>query len=74
MTELMTEATTEERYDRQIEQDYIEELNKWMESDINHFFSMMSDSVQEAADGCRVEPDGTCPHGYKSPCLLMGVI
>ena len=25
-------------------------------------------------DGCVVEPDGTCPHGYKSPLLLLGII
>ena len=27
-----------------------------------------------AADGCQVEPDGTCPHGYKSPLLVLGLI
>lgn len=26
------------------------------------------------ADGCRVAPDGTCPHGYRSPLLLLGLI
>ena len=28
----------------------------------------------EAPDGCTVEPDGTCPHGYKSWLLLRGLI
>jgi hypothetical protein len=23
-------------------------------------------------DGCPVEPDGTCPHGYESPLLRLG--
>ena len=27
-----------------------------------------------AADGCRVEPDGVCQHGYSSPLLLLGMI
>ena len=25
-------------------------------------------------DGCAVEPDGTCPHGYVSPMLRLGLI
>jgi hypothetical protein len=25
-------------------------------------------------DDCVVEPDGECPHGYKSPLLLLGMI
>lgn len=28
----------------------------------------------DTADGCYVEPDGVCPHGYKSPLLLLGMI
>lgn len=24
-------------------------------------------------DGCTVEPDGTCPHGYTSPLVLVGM-
>lgn len=30
--------------------------------------------VYETADGCEVEPDGKCPHGYSSPLLLLGII
>jgi len=26
------------------------------------------------ADGCEVEPDGRCPHGYCSPLLVLGLI
>jgi len=25
-------------------------------------------------DSCTVEPDGVCPHGYKSPLILLGLI
>ena len=35
---------------------------------------MVMDSVLEAADGCSVEPDGECPHGHRSPLLVMGMI
>ncbi len=28
----------------------------------------------ETVDGCIVEPDGKCPHGYSSPLLLLGLI
>lgn len=28
----------------------------------------------EATDGCRVEPDGTCPHGAKSWLLVLGYV
>lgn len=35
---------------------------------------MMMDGLVEAADGCAVEPDGTCPHGYPSPLLILGYI
>ena len=28
----------------------------------------------EATDGCRVEPDGVCPHGYPSWLLAKGLI
>lgn len=27
-----------------------------------------------AADGCSVEPDGSCQHGYRSPLLVKGLI
>ncbi len=34
----------------------------------------MDDGVARATDGCRVEPDGTCPHGHTSWIRLMGFI
>jgi len=37
---------------------------------------LLFDSVVETAcpEGCVVEPDGECPHGYRSPLLVLGVI
>ncbi len=32
------------------------------------------DGVARALDGCKVEPDGTCPHGFESWLLKLGVI
>jgi len=34
----------------------------------------MMDSGVETADGCWVEPDGECPHGYPSPLRVLGYI
>lgn len=34
----------------------------------------LNDSVLEAFDGCDVEPDGRCPHGFSSPLLVLGII
>lgn len=31
-------------------------------------------AVVATRDGCEVEPDGTCPHGYLSPLLRLGLI
>ncbi len=34
-----------------------------------------SDSgIAKATDGCRVEPDGSCPHGHSSWMIKLGVI
>ena len=30
--------------------------------------------VARATDGCKVEPDGTCPHGAKSWLLVLGFV
>lgn len=38
-------------------------LERWVDS-----------GVAKATDGCRVEPDGTCPHGHNSWLLRLGVI
>ena len=34
----------------------------------------MFNGVAKATDGCRVEPDGVCPHGKQSWLIHMGVI
>ena len=31
-------------------------------------------SVVSASDGCNVEPDGKCEHGYDSPLRRLGLI
>jgi len=36
--------------------------------------AMVMDSIVTTADGCEVEPDGHCPHGYPSPLLTLGII
>lgn len=32
------------------------------------------DGIAKATDGCKVEPDGTCPHGCKSWLIVLGYI
>lgn len=32
------------------------------------------DSICETPDGCQVEPDGTCAHGYPSWLLIYNLI
>ena len=32
------------------------------------------DDVVEATDGCRIEPDGVCHHGYPSWLIQLGLI
>ena len=38
-------------------------MEKWVER-----------GVARATDGCRVEPDGRCPHGAESWLLVLGMI
>jgi len=42
--------------------------------DFSELEGIMSEGVAETADGCIVEPDGRCPHGHRSPLLLLGYI
>ena len=37
-------------------------------------YKWMDTGIARATDGCKVEPDGTCPHGSKSWMLVMGLI
>lgn len=53
--------------------------NKWPEPtepepDFEQLQFWAIDSVCDATDGCQVEPDGTCPHGYPSWLLYLGII
>lgn len=32
------------------------------------------DGIARATDGCKVEPDGTCPHGHPSWLIVMGIV
>jgi hypothetical protein len=34
----------------------------------------MDNGVAKATDGCRVEPDGHCPHGKPSWLIVLGYI
>ena len=34
----------------------------------------LMDGVAKATDGCRVEPDGECPHCAKSWLIVLGYI
>lgn len=42
--------------------------------DIEQLIEWESDGGCEATDGCWVEPDGTCEHGYRSWLLVLGMI
>jgi len=34
----------------------------------------LDNGAAKATDGCRVEPDGVCPHGHQSWLLRLGMI
>lgn len=38
-------------------------MEKWMDR-----------GIAKATDGCKVEPDGVCPHGHQSWMMRMGMI
>ena len=35
---------------------------------------MAFDGIAKTPDGCRVEPDGRCPHGQPNWLMIVGVI
>jgi hypothetical protein len=41
---------------------------------IEEVADMIMDGQVEVYDGCVVEPDGRCPHGHRSPLLVLGMI
>jgi hypothetical protein len=44
------------------------------EPDMDTLEEWLMDSGCEATDGCWIEHDGVCPHGYPSWFLYLGVI
>lgn len=38
------------------------------------FIQWSFDGIGEATDGCRVEPDGRCPHGHTSWLRVAGIM
>ena len=42
--------------------------------DVETLKEWVYDCVCEATDGCRVEPDGECPHGHPSWLIRLGMI
>ncbi len=44
------------------------------QADAEDLWNILDEGVAELEDGCVVEPDGTCPHGNRSPLLEMGLI
>ena len=42
--------------------------------DLDTLMAWESEGICEATDGCVVEPDGICPHGYNSWLLELGLI
>ena len=57
-------------YDAAAEQEWAESLT------MDELEQLVFDSVAPTAcpEGCEVEPDGRCCHGYKSPLLVLGLI
>jgi hypothetical protein len=58
----------DDAYLRRLEPEYAAE---WLES---ADWAELNDDVLETVDGCAVEPDGVCPHGFRSPLLVLGII
>ena len=44
------------------------------EPSISQLEEWMRDDVCESTDGCRVEIDGTCPHGHPSWFIKLGLV
>jgi hypothetical protein len=37
-------------------------------------YKWSEEGIARATDGCRVEPDGTCPHGHLSWLVVLGLM
>lgn len=44
------------------------------EPTLDEMMEMFDDGLAEATDGCCVEPDGVCQHGYPSWLIELGYI
>lgn len=44
------------------------------EPDMDLLQDWIIDGIAEATDGCSIEPDGICEHGYPSWLLQLGYI
>lgn len=54
-----------------------EEKRRQSEAEFNEFMAECLDEgwcPTKCPQGCSVEPDGVCPHGFKSVALEMGLI
>ena len=54
------------------EQEWPEPLDE--EPDYDQLSKWIVDGICEATDGCRIEPDGICEHGYPSWLLYLELI
>jgi hypothetical protein len=52
------------------------ELSNAINDGLSHFSDEADEMMgaTDCPDGCTVEPDGHCPHGYESAALTLGVI
>ena len=56
-----------------VDEPIIPEPTEPMPNDIE-LMEYVFDGIALATDGCTVEPDGYCPHGYPSWLLQLGII
>ncbi len=57
--------------------EFVERLRKkptTLQPGLDQLGEWVADGVCEATDGCTVEPDGFCEHGYPSWLLYLGLI
>ena len=52
---------------------YLREMGLTEDELIDELMTEDADVI-DALDGCSVEPDGWCPHGYPSVLLWLGLI
>ena len=60
----------------ELEKQFIIEFYAHMKADSTFLDRYMFDmeTTIEVADGCHVEHDGKCQHGYTSPLRILGLI